>query len=482
MNGEIAELRISSRMRYPVAESLSIVKTRGAVSDNLNIVAGKGLPFRMSLNTDAAEGSVSWHISEGELPAGLNLDSSQGVIDGKPRTVDEPTDVTLEAVDEAGHGDHHTVGFAVESGRISTSSLPSAFGGKKYAVQLETKHLADPLHWSTADNALPDGLQLDEASGFVTGTPKSHTVAEQHTFQVSVTDDRGECVEKKLTISVLPSDLADMQPDDHTIFMYDWQQPEARPVPDVMGDEDLTLDWTNMGGDRRVEWPGRKGRFPQETGHGEHGYASVATDNDKHNLRTCHDEWTVEAWIRRGGPFQAHGRSNTEHTRPFDYGHICGTYDTTERGVWELYLSDHESPDGSMAPGVHFFGEQPEQALTDLHPWKRPNGIVGDPPSAGIDDSEWHHIAWQYSYETDEHELFLDGRLIWTLTGPDGRRLVNNRRHDAQFSVFSRLDGYVIRGRDKDDAKTNNFNWMGWGNFFGQIGEIRVSDIRMYSG
>ena len=51
-----------------------------------------------------------------------------------------------------------------------------------------------------------------------------------------------------------------------------------------------------------------------------------------------------------------------------------GSYDDTERGVWELFLSDIDSPDGSMAPGVHFLGAEPDRALMDLHPWKRPPG------------------------------------------------------------------------------------------------------------
>ena len=69
-------------------------------------------------------------------------------------------------------------------------------------------------------------------------------------------------------------------------------------------------------------------------------------------------------------------------------------------------------------------------------------------------------------------------RFFWTaslsvkMASPDGRRLVNNRRHDAQFSVGSRLTGYARYG--------GAFNWLGRGNFFGQIGEIRISNIRRY--
>ena len=176
--------------------------------------------------------------------------------------------------------------------------------------------------------------------------------------------------------------------------------------------------------------------------------------------------------MRRGGPFRAHGDRLREHNQPFDYGHIMGSYDNTERGVWELYLSDSESPDGSMALGVHFLGAEPDQALMDLHPWKRPEGVVGELTDAGIRDIEWHHVAWQYNYADDLHQLFLDGKLIWRMKSPDGRRLVNNRQHDAQFSVTTRLDGYARYG--------GSFNFLGFGHFFGQIGEIRISNVLRY--
>ena len=47
----------------------------------------------------------------------------------------------------------------------------------------------------------------------------------------------------------------------------------------------------------------------------------------------------------------------------------------SERGVWELYLSEIDSPDGSMAPGVRF--QSADYTWKDLHPWKRPQGNRG---------------------------------------------------------------------------------------------------------
>ena len=290
---------------------------------------------------------------------------------------------------------------------------------------------------------------------------------------IQVTDANGFRHSADLVLRVLPSYLRVIRPDKHTVVLYDWQGPNGKLIQDRMGDKQLTLTWTNMGGDMRMSWPGRVGRFPYDNmGHGEHGWAIKGRGNAKLDLKTCTKEWTVEAWVRRAGPIQGHGTKVDRTHQPFDYGHICGSYDNSKRGVWELYLSDHDSPDGSMAPGVHFLGAGPGEALMDLHPWKRPKGIVGAPNDAGIRDTEWHHVAWQYNYAQDQHELFLDGQPVWRMKSPDGRKLINNRRHEAQFSVSTRLTGYSRYG--------GSFNFLGFGNFFGQIGEIRISNKRRY--
>jgi len=286
-----------------------------------------------------------------------------------------------------------------------------------------------------------------------------------------VTDANGVRDRTDLVLRLLAQELRVMKADANTVVLYDWQGPNGKLIPDLIGNKDLTLTWTAMGGDRRVPWPGRKGRFPQDNGHGEHGWVTKVKGNPVLDLKTCKEEWTVEAWVRRGGPIQAHGKKVDKTHQPFDYGHICGSYDNSKRGVWELYLSDHDSPDGSMAPGVHFLGAEPDQALMDLHPWKRSEGIVGNLKDAGIRDTEWHHVAWQYNYAEDLHQLFLDGKLIWQMQSPDGRKLVNNRKHAAQFSVSTRLAGDVLYGVS---------NFLGFGNFFGQIGEIRISNTRRY--
>jgi len=468
--GQIDELRISSIMRYPVANSLAIV---GQTLPD----AGLNISYSITLGTDAASGNVAWKIVDGRLPRGLTLNTSRGRIHGTPTAPGPRTAFTLEARDESGATDTHRFAITVAKGQFLTGSLPPAFVGVDFHAELNTRHLAAPLRWEIVKGTLPAGIEMTVAgessrsntNGVLLGKPRREGWSR---LTIQVTDANGESRKRDVVLKVLPKELIQIRPDKQTVALFDWQGPDGKLIPDRMGEESHTLTWTNMGGDRRVRWPGRTRRFPQFTGHGEHGFATAGKGLPKLDFKSCKKEWTLEAWIRRGGPMQAFGGTVRGKQTPFHFGHVCGSYDKTKKGVWELYLTDTKSKDGSMAPGIHFFGADADQALENLDPWQRPGGIVGNRTDAGIRDTEWHHVAWQYNHAKDLHELFLDGLLIWKMHRPDGRTLVNNRRHDAQFSVSTRLTGYSRYG--------GGFNYLGEGNFFGQIGEIRISNVRRF--
>ncbi|MEE3368333.1 MAG: putative Ig domain-containing protein [Planctomycetota bacterium] len=467
--GQIDELRISSVLRYPVADALAIIRQKLPA-------AGVNIPYSVELGTDRARGAVVWRIVDGRLPPGLTLDPSHGRIHGTATKGDQSAAFTIAVRDESGANDNHRFKLSVAAGELLTESLPPAFVGKPYAAEIETRLLASPLKWEISQGKLPQGISLERvadslrsASARLRGT-SSTTGWSRLTIQV--TDANGQTRQRDVVLNVLPANLIEIEPDEHTVALFDWQGADGKLIPDRMGDVSHTLTWTNMGGDRRVIWPGRDEKFPQFTGHGEHGFATAGKGPPKLDFKTCDKEWTLEVWVRRGGPLQAFGGTVRGKHSPFHFGHVCGTYDKTKKGIWELYLSDIESMDGSMAPGINFYGAAADKALEHLDPWHRPGGIVGNRAGAGIRDTQWHHLAWQYHYDTDLHELYLDGRLIWKMQSPDGCQLVNDRIHEAQFSVSTRLTGYSRYG--------GGFNYLGEGNFFGQIGEIRISNVRRY--
>ena len=451
--GEVDELRISCVMRYPVAPELAIVK---------RVLPEAGIHARYSVkfSADSAQGEVRWAQVDGELPQGLRFDQDRGILEGTPTEAAKQRAFTLRATDSAGRRAEHNFTLTVSEAEILSASLPLGFMGTPYRKALQTRHMVRPVSWSTIKGRLPSGISLNQESGELIGNPRALALER---IRLEATDAAGQRVSREFELKVVSEELRHIAPDENTIALWDWQGPSGRYIPDLKGDAELTLTWVNTKGDTRLPRPGW-GIYPHFIGGGEGGFVGPQW-NDKVDLRTAESEWTVEAWVRRGG-------STDGYFREFHFGHICGTYDNTERGVWELYLSDQDSPDGSMAPGVHFLGAEPEQALKDLHPYSRPEGTVAAPEWVGIRDTAWHHVAWQYAYEEDLHQLFLDGKLIWEMKSPEGRRLVNNRRHLAQFSVASRLNGLARYG--------GKFNWLGKGNFFGQIGEIRISRIARY--
>ncbi len=446
-------------MRYSTADSLRMV-------DSILPEAFPGTTYRARVEAEGQKGSVTYTLDSGNLPDGLRL-LPDGQIEGKIAVDwDDACTFTVQAVNEEREWACREWTLTPSQGFIEEDGLPPAFVGKRYEWQLHVHGYPEEVHWTGTD--LPCGYALSP-EGVLCGTG-SRAGMKKITVRASY---ESLVWEKRLELRVLPSSLDEMAVRPDTVFMYDWRGDHMLYAQDVCGDPELALGWTNMGGDRRYAFPGREGRFPQEAGNGEHGYASVRTDHDKHNLRLCPEAWTVEAWVRVGGPITQFG-----HGRAFHGGHVCGTYDTTERGVWELYLSDEGDPERGWTPGAHFFGR--ESSLMYLNAWKRPEGLLVPEDEAGIHDTQWHHIAWQFEKRRELHQLLLDGRLIWQMRRPDGVELINDRHHEAQFSVFSRLTGYCLRGCDREGVHACHFNFCGEGNFFGQIGEIRVSSARLY--
>lgn len=83
--------------------------------------------------------------------------------------------------------------------QITTSSLPNGNAGSAYNQTLEATNGQAPYTWAVISGSLPSGLDLDTASGLVSGTP---TTSGSSSFRTRVTDGAGTRSERDFLILV----------------------------------------------------------------------------------------------------------------------------------------------------------------------------------------------------------------------------------------------------------------------------------------
>ena len=125
----------------------------------------------------------------GTLPAGLNLDSTTGVLAGTPTSPGSVT-FTLTATNSAGEDSKaYTVVMtaAAVAPTITTGTLPAATVGAPYSETV-TATGTGPITFTVSSGDLPGGLVLDSSTGVVSGTPTS---AGSVTFTLTATNSAG---------------------------------------------------------------------------------------------------------------------------------------------------------------------------------------------------------------------------------------------------------------------------------------------------
>ena len=102
------------------------------------------------------------------MPTNIN-----GLISGTP-TTDGTYQFTVQVTDSVGGS--ATQAYTIMIGpvlAITTISLPDGVLGGTYSQQLAATNGTTPYAWSIASGALPGGLQLNGATGVISGTPTS---------------------------------------------------------------------------------------------------------------------------------------------------------------------------------------------------------------------------------------------------------------------------------------------------------------------
>ncbi len=156
--------------------------------------------YRGSLTATGGIPPYCWSYS-GNLPTGLILGTATGIISGIPTTAGTFT-FTAQVSDYVGSSTYKGLSIYIVSLpplEITTTSLPTGIVNSTYRGTLTATGGVLPYRWLIISGTLPVGLNLDTATGIISGIP---TTADTFTFTAQVSDYVGSSTYKGLSIYI----------------------------------------------------------------------------------------------------------------------------------------------------------------------------------------------------------------------------------------------------------------------------------------
>ena len=157
--------------------------------------------YDQTLQASGGTGSRIWSIAAGNLPAGLNLNQTTGVISGTPLVPAGTSTFTVRVADAAGQDDTQALSIIINLANppnITTTTLPGGTVGQAYNQTLQATGGIGILTWTPSGGSLPAMLSLSPA-GVISGTPTNAGTAN---FTVRVTDTLNQSDTQDLSIAV----------------------------------------------------------------------------------------------------------------------------------------------------------------------------------------------------------------------------------------------------------------------------------------
>ena len=162
--------------------------------------------YSQTVQATGGTGTLTWMISAGSLPPGLNpINSSTGQITGTPTTAGTFS-FTVRATDTLNQFDDQALTITIDlpaPPNITTMFLPNGTVATAYSQPVQATGGIGDLIWSISAGSLPPGLDIDQATGVISGTPTTEA-AGQSNFTVRVTDSIPQSDTQDLSITIDP--------------------------------------------------------------------------------------------------------------------------------------------------------------------------------------------------------------------------------------------------------------------------------------
>ena len=203
----------TSNFTIQVADTNSVVATKAfaltinptlAITSTSPLLQGTvGVSYSDTLTLTGGVGPYTWAVTAGNLPGGLTLKPSTGVIVGQPNTA-ATANFTIQVTDS----DQASVSvpFALTINPplsiTTTSPLPAGTVGVNYSDTLAATGGSGAYTWSVSVGTLPAGLTLAPGTGLISGMPTTAVVSASFTIQV--TDTNSVTASKPFTLTINP--------------------------------------------------------------------------------------------------------------------------------------------------------------------------------------------------------------------------------------------------------------------------------------
>ena len=162
-----------------------------------------GSGYNQQLSQSGGNGNISWSVVAGALPAGLNVGPNNGLLNGSP-LASGVFNFTVRATDAGGcYGERpYTLTINCPFVSITPTSLSAITAGAAVNQQLLQTGATAPLTWTISGGTLPNGLQLDPGTGFLSGAAGAPGA---YNFTVRVTGAGGCFGERQYTGTIAPA-------------------------------------------------------------------------------------------------------------------------------------------------------------------------------------------------------------------------------------------------------------------------------------
>lgn len=146
------------------------------ITTNSDLECARNVPFTEALEETGATGTVAWSVISGQLPAGITLNNTTGVLAGTPTNSAVNGTVTIQAADANANGSK-TFNFSVFLQLvINPVTPPPAHINAPYSLSVTGQGSSAIATWSVSSGQLPPGLSLSTSQtnasiAIISGTP-----------------------------------------------------------------------------------------------------------------------------------------------------------------------------------------------------------------------------------------------------------------------------------------------------------------------